>query len=96
MAAPLHKVSTASSNLTRLLSTVHESSFAQASIVAVSTHQSPPDTWLRLLGHGLLLMAKAVPGALVWLITFTTITLPTILFALFSTSLTFTMNATTL
>ena len=48
------------------------------------------------LGYGLLLLAQAVPGALVWLITFTTITVPTFLFALFSTSLTFTMNATTL
>lgn len=33
---------------------------------------------------------------LIWIITFTTITLPTVLFALFSTSLTFTMNFTTL
>ena len=33
---------------------------------------------------------------LIWIITFTTITVPTVLFALFSTSLTFTMNFTTL
>ena len=33
---------------------------------------------------------------LIWIITFSTITLPTVLFALFSTSLTFTMNFTTL
>ncbi|KAJ9637956.1 uncharacterized protein PV06_04537 [Exophiala oligosperma] len=37
-----------------------------------------------------------IPGALFWLITFTTITLPTWLFTLFSMSLTFTMNFTTL
>lgn len=49
-----------------------------------------------MLGHGLLVFGKAVPGILVWTITFTTITLPTLLFALFSTSLTFTMNFTTL
>ncbi|KIW11554.1 hypothetical protein PV08_10855 [Exophiala spinifera] len=37
-----------------------------------------------------------LPGGLFWLITFTTITLPTWLFTLFSMSLTFTMNFTTL
>lgn len=96
MAAPLDNVSTASSNLTELLSTVYDTSSPQASEVALTTHQSVSDTWLGLVGHGLFVMAKAVPGTLVWLITFTTITLPTILFSLFSTSLTFTMNATTL
>jgi lysophospholipid hydrolase len=37
-----------------------------------------------------------VPSVLYWVITFTTITLPTWLFTLFSMSLTFTMNFTTL
>lgn len=40
--------------------------------------------------------ARLIPAVLLWIITFTTITLPTVLFTLFSTSLTFTMNATTL
>lgn len=53
-------------------------------------------SWLGSMGHAMLVTAKALSGVLVWLITFTTITLPTVLFALFSTSLTFTMNATTL
>ena len=53
-------------------------------------------SWPAMLGHGLLAVLKTVPGILVWAITFTTITLPTLLFALFSTSLTFTMNFTTL
>jgi lysophospholipid hydrolase len=43
-----------------------------------------------------LFLIKVIPGVLYWLITFATITLPTFLFTLFSTSLTFTMNATTL
>ena len=37
-----------------------------------------------------------MPAILYWIVTFTTITLPTWLFTLFSTSLTFTMNFTTL
>lgn len=44
----------------------------------------------------LLFMFKLLPGSLYWLITFASMTLPTWLFTLFSTSLTFTMNATTL
>ncbi|KAK5193757.1 phosphatidylcholine and lysophosphatidylcholine phospholipase [Exophiala xenobiotica] len=47
-------------------------------------------------GHALLAVASFIPGALFWIITFTTITLPTWLFTLFSMSLTFTMNFTTL
>ena len=62
----------------------------------INTVQAGQAPWLAWLGRGLLLAVRAVPGTLVWLITFTTITLPTFLFALFSTSLTFTMNATTL
>ncbi|KAL9130708.1 MAG: hypothetical protein Q9217_001187 [Psora testacea] len=96
MAAPQDDVSTTISSLTTLLRTAYETSLPQASEVAVNSHPVASDTWLALLGHGLLVMAKAIPGTLVWLITFTTIVLPTVLFALFSTSLTFTMNATTL
>jgi lysophospholipid hydrolase len=47
-------------------------------------------------GRFVLLVLSIIPGILFWLITFTTITLPTWLFTFFSTSLTFTMNATTL
>jgi len=47
-------------------------------------------------GHFILVVLKVIPGALYWLITFVSITLPTWLFTLFSTSLTFTMNFTTL
>lgn len=49
-----------------------------------------------MFGRALLLTARVIPGMLYWIVTFSTITLPTVLFTLFSTSLTFTMNATTL
>jgi lysophospholipid hydrolase len=48
------------------------------------------------LGRSVLLLFSIIPGLLFWLITFATITLPTWLFTLFSMSLTFTMNFTTL
>lgn len=41
-------------------------------------------------------LIQVIPSILFWTVTFTTITLPTWLFTLFSTSLTVTMNATTL
>lgn len=47
-------------------------------------------------GGRLLAVLQVIPGILYWIITFTSITLPTWLFTLFSTSLTVTMNATTL
>jgi lysophospholipid hydrolase len=53
-------------------------------------------SWVEMLSHAVLFFVKVIPGILYWLITFTTITLPSFLFSLFSTSLTFTMNATTL
>ena len=53
-------------------------------------------SWFGLLGRMTLFLIKVIPGILYWLMTFTTITMPTVLFTLFSTSLTFTMNATTL
>lgn len=48
------------------------------------------------IGWVFTLAFQLVPRALYWLITFSTITLPTWLFTLFSMSLTFTMNFTTL
>ncbi|KAL2410404.1 Lysophospholipase nte1 [Exophiala dermatitidis] len=47
-------------------------------------------------GHALLSLVTFIPGGLFWIVTFTTITLPRWLFTLFSMSLTFTMNFTTL
>jgi len=79
-------------SITATLSTA----LTQVTQAAVDLTEKGADSWLGMMGHGLLATAKALPGILVWLITFTTITLPTVLFALFSTSLTFTMNFTTL
>jgi lysophospholipid hydrolase len=53
-------------------------------------------SWLGMFGQMTLFLIKVFPSVLYWIITFTTITMPTFLFTLFSTSLTFTMNATTL
>ncbi|KAF2748023.1 lysophospholipase NTE1 [Sporormia fimetaria CBS 119925] len=49
-----------------------------------------------LLARVLLSIVRVIPGLLYWIVTFSTITLPTWLFTLFSTTLTFTMNFTTL
>ena len=67
---------------------------ATAANLPIVVHDST--SWLVMLENTLLAMVKLIPGLLVWIITFSTITLPTVLFALFSTSLTFTMNFTTL
>ena len=68
---------------------------------AVSTAPTKMDvqasrSWIEMLSHVIFSLVRVVPGILYWLITFTTITLPSFLFSLFSISLTFTMNATTL
>lgn len=72
-----------------------------AALASPSALSKVPDgqtsaTWLASLGSMLMLVASVIPGLLYWLVTFSTITLPTALFTLFSTSLTFTMNFTTL
>ncbi len=53
-------------------------------------------SWLGTFGRLTLFLIKIIPRILYWMLTFTTITMPAFLFNLFSTSLTFTMNATTL
>ncbi|KAI9757784.1 MAG: phosphatidylcholine and lysophosphatidylcholine phospholipase [Chaenotheca gracillima] len=59
---------------------------------ALGTSSSPAS----LVGRFLLFTIRVIPGLLFWIVTFTTITLPTWLLRLFSMSLTFTMNFTTL
>lgn len=90
----------ASSVLNKVLNTAsNAAAVAQASATALSIPDdvvSSPTSWLGWLGHATLAIVRVIPGILIWIITFTTITLPTVLFALFSTSLTFTMNFTTL
>ncbi|CZT04620.1 related to serine esterase that deacylates exogenous lysophospholipids [Rhynchosporium graminicola] len=63
---------------------------------AVVGEQSGPSSWFGVFGRMILFAIKVISGILYWIITFSTITMPTFLFTLFSTSLTFTMNATTL
>ncbi|KAJ5219568.1 lysophospholipase NTE1 [Penicillium chermesinum] len=55
-----------------------------------------PATMAGWFGWVLTFVFQVIPRCLYWLIAFTTITLPTWLFTLFSMSLTFTMNFTTL
>ena len=96
---PLSNLSdTASSTaiLSTFLSTVTRTASVQPSELTVAPDLPPSTSWLGLLGHVLVAMARGIPGILIWVITFSSITLPTFLFALFSTSLTFTMNFTTL
>ncbi|KAI9700657.1 MAG: phosphatidylcholine and lysophosphatidylcholine phospholipase [Candelina mexicana] len=71
-------------------------SSATASTTAAMTDAPPPGSIMGLLGRTIVFVVKVIPSVLYWLITFTSITLPTWLFTLFSTSLTFTMNFTTL
>ncbi|OWP00123.1 hypothetical protein B2J93_8694 [Marssonina coronariae] len=63
---------------------------------ATTMEEDAASSWFGSLCRMLLFMIKVIPGILYWLIRVSTITIPTFLFTLFSTSLTFTMNATTL
>ena len=89
---------TASQSWDAFLSTTSNTATATASIsdLSIPAHTTSSASWLALVGQALFVMVRALPGLLIWIITFTTMTLPTLLFALFSTSLTFTMNFTTL
>ena len=96
MNPPLSVLSTSLTSLLSIPSTIAspQPSGLATSITTLDIPQSY--SWLGLLGYALLAMARGISGLLIYIITFTTITLPTVLFALFSTSLTFTMNFTTL
>lgn len=92
---PLGKPNITSNGISSLISSataLHPSTSA----LAVTPNGSPAGSWMATLTQTLLGLAKLIPALLLCIITFTTITLPTLLFTLFSTSLTFTMNATTL
>lgn len=53
-------------------------------------------SWLGLVGRIILFIIHILSTILYWSLKLTTISVPTLLFQLFSTSLTVTMNATTL
>ncbi|KAK6614899.1 lysophospholipase NTE1 [Botrytis cinerea] len=72
---------------------------AMASVTGIPTNHTDAavaGSTFGVFGKMIMFFIRVIPGILYWAITFTTITMPTFLFTLFSTSLTFTMNATTL
>jgi len=69
---------------------------SQLSTLSPAPKSPPTSSFLGQSGRLVLFFLRVLPSILYWLVTFTTITLPTWLFTLFSTSLTFTMNFTTL
>lgn len=89
-------------SLTAATSTSLLSPSLATAVTAVDLSRSPPflpptpSTMAGWVGWVLTFAFQVVPHTLYWLITFSTITLPTWLFTLFSMSLTFTMNFTTL
>ncbi|KAL8947918.1 MAG: hypothetical protein Q9222_005843 [Ikaeria aurantiellina] len=91
-----HTTSTSTSvSLSSLVSSA-ATSLSTTPTLTVVDDASSFNTWAGQLGQAILAMAKLIPALLFWIVTFSTITFPTMLFTLFSTSLTFTMNATTL
>ena len=85
--------------LARSLTSIAASSTPEAlqpAATSLRTGNQSSSSMIAQLGHWLYVLISIVPGFLYWLITFATITLPTWLFAIFSMSLTFTMNFTTL
>lgn len=82
--------------LSSVLGSATSTATAHASALATTPEGLPPRSWLSWIGRLIFLLLRIIPGVLFWLITFTSISLPTWLFTLFSTSLTFTMNFTTL
>ncbi|KAJ5798571.1 Lysophospholipase nte1 [Penicillium pulvis] len=94
---------TATTAITATASLVSAPSLATSVLSAadISSFSPPfpppiPSTMAGWIGWVFTFTFQVIPRALYWLITFTTITLPTWLFTLFSMSLTFTMNFTTL
>lgn len=80
------------SNATSTLSTALAA--LPSTLAAANTDSS--DSLVTSVGHALSSIMKIVPSFLVGLAAFTTLTLPAWLFAGLSTSLTFTVNMTTL
>lgn len=62
--------------------------------VIASSHE--PGTWSGFVGRMVLSLLQLVSSILYWAVRLATITIPTLLFSLFSTTWTVTMNATTL
>jgi lysophospholipid hydrolase len=67
---------------------------AQSTVTAALEY--PPTVQASLFARVILAVLRVIPGLLYNIITFTSITLPTWLFTLFSMSISFTLNFTTL
>lgn len=85
-------------SLARLTAATSTSINTLASGAYLSSPPSPPASSIMAgwIGWVFTLVFHTLPGVLYSIITFSTITLPTWLFTLFSMSLTFTMNFTTM
>ncbi|KAF7587300.1 phosphatidylcholine and lysophosphatidylcholine phospholipase [Aspergillus hancockii] len=100
--APPSRSSTATASSLALSAPAIAASFSLASAFSNSLHPPPPSspptpsTMVGWIGWLFSFFFQVIPSFLYWVITFATITLPTWLFTLFSMSLTFTMNFTTL
>ena len=88
-------VSGEGSALAESLSTIQSSATALATMGSDVDGQGS-STWLGLLGRLILFLLHVLSIILYWSLKLTTISVPTLLFTLFSTSWTVTMNATTL
>lgn len=77
---------------------VHNDASAVATRAGQELLASSPEagTWSGFVGRLVLSLLHLVSSVLYWAIRLTTITIPTLLFSVFSTSWTVTMNATTL
>lgn len=77
---------------------VHDNASAVASRAGEELIASSPEpgTWSGLVGRLVLSILQLVTSILYWAVRLATITVPTLLFSVFSTSWTVTMNATTL
>ncbi|KAL9108082.1 MAG: hypothetical protein Q9227_007057 [Pyrenula ochraceoflavens] len=98
--APLSQSSEAleqlSANLSSFMSHAATSMSSQRTAQSSPLQDGQPESLLSQVAGLLVLILTVIPGVLYWLITFVTITLPTWMFTIFSMSLTFTMNMTTL
>jgi lysophospholipid hydrolase len=88
-------ISSAIESLTSTMASAMPSTLVLANETAVE-QMGAQGSWAWSFARLIIFLVKVFPGILFWIITFTTITLPTFLFTLLSTSLTVTMNATTL
>ncbi|KAI9681496.1 MAG: phosphatidylcholine and lysophosphatidylcholine phospholipase [Caeruleum heppii] len=90
-----HLLDISTSSMSQSMTALAHHASSAANSTALDSGPSA-SSWSGLILHLLYLIFRPIPGLLYWLLAFTGLTLPTWLFTLFSTSLTFTMNFTTL